>query len=116
MEFDSLVLVRLVRPADWTPLDPTKAARVQDAHLDHVHAMHAANQLIAAGPSIGGTEDVRGFAVMTVDLDTARRLWAEDPGVRAGLFVAELEPWAVPAGMVLPGPTMPPRSVAEVRG
>ena len=113
MDFDSFVLVRLVRPDDAVRLPPEDARRIQDAHLAHLHELHADGELLAAGPSIGGQEGVRGFAIMTIDLEQARQRWAEDPAVRAGVFVAELEPWSVPAAMIIPGTGIPPRSSAE---
>ena len=113
MDFDSFVLVRLVRPADAVRLPPDEAARTQDAHLAHLHDLYANGELIAAGPSMGGDERVRGFAIMTIGLDEARQRWAEDPAVRAGVFVAELEPWSVPAAMIVAGAGVPPRSSAE---
>lgn len=116
MDFDSFVLVRLVRPGDANHLPPEEARQVQDAHLAHLHELHANGELIAAGPSIGGDEDVRGFAIMTIPLAEAQRRWAEDPAVRAGVFVAELEPWTVPAAMIIAGAGVPPRSAAEASG
>ncbi len=115
MQFETFVVVRLIQPDNYVALPPEEAARNQDAHLANVHRMWAAGQLIGAGPSMGSDERVRGFGLMTVDLDTARALWADDPGVRAGRFIAELSPWTVPAGMLVPGPTAPPASIADVR-
>ena len=113
MEFESYVMVRVVRPPGFEPLPEDEAGRIQDAHLANIHAMHVAGQLIAAGPSPGGDENVRGWALMTTDLDTARELWANDPAVQAGVFVAELEPWIMPARLIVPGDGVTPRSRAE---
>ena len=116
MDFDSYVVVRVLRPADAPELTDEEAGRIQDAHLANIHAMHRAGQLIAAGPSPGPDPEVRGFALMTTDLDTARGLWSADPAVQAGVFVADVQPWFVPARMITDGGGVPPRSRAEANG
>ena len=122
MQFETFVLVRLLRPAGTVALPTEDAVRVQDAHLAHIHAMHAAGQLLAAGPASeadegdGDDRTLRGVAIMLVELPTARALWAEDPAVRAGLFVPEFTEWTVPAAMMVAGTGLPPRSTADVRG
>ena len=47
MRFESFVLVRLLRPPGSVTLPPEQAAAVQDAHLAHIHAMHAVNPACA---------------------------------------------------------------------
>ncbi|MFE5340663.1 YciI family protein [Isoptericola sp. NPDC056578] len=116
MRFDELVLVRLLRPEGWAPLPEDDAVAVQDAHLAAVADLHERGLLLAAGPAEGAGEQVRGFAVMTCGLEEAQELWAQDPAVLAGRFVAECTAWLMPAGMVVPGPGAPPRSVAEAEG
>lgn len=113
MRFEELVLVRLVRPHDWAPLPEDEAAAVQDAHLAAVADLHDRGLLLAAGPASGADERVRGFAVMRCGVAEAEELWAQDPGVLAGRFVAECTAWLTPAGMVAAGPGAPPRSAAE---
>lgn len=113
MRFEELVLVRLVRPDDWAPLPADEEVRVQDAHLAAVADLHDRGLLLVAGPAEGHDERVRGFAVMTCGLEEARELWARDPAVLAGRFVAGCTGWLVPAGMIVAGPGSPPRSVAE---
>ncbi|GAB3101550.1 YciI family protein [Isoptericola nanjingensis] len=113
MRFDELVLVRLVRPDDWAPLPADEEMQVQDAHLAAVADLHAVGLLLAAGPADGADERVRGFAVMRCGAEEAQEVWARDPGVLAGRFVAECTAWLVPAGMVAAGPGAPPRSVDE---
>ena len=125
MQFETFVVVRLLRPPGTVALPPEQAADVQDGHLAHIHRMHAAGQLLAAGPAAraggSGVDDrddrtLRGVAIMLVDLPTARALWAEDPAVRAGLFAPEFTEWTVPAAMMVAGAGLPPASTAEVRG
>jgi uncharacterized protein YciI len=120
LRFDELVLVRLVRPDGWAPLPQDDEVAVQDAHLAAVADLHDRGLLLAAGPAAGPAEGpgerVRGFAVMTCGVEEATELWARDPGVLAGRFVAECTGWLVPAGMVVAGPGDPPRSVAEADG
>lgn len=116
MRFDELVLVRLVRPDGWAPLPEDEELAVQDAHLAAVADLHARGLLLAAGPAAGTDERVRGFAVMTCGAHEAEELWAGDPGVLAGRFVAECTGWLTPTGMIAAGPGFPPRSVAEAEG
>ncbi|MEL7974564.1 hypothetical protein AAG589_01760 [Isoptericola sp. F-RaC21] len=115
MRFDELVLVRLVRPDDWAPLPADAEVQVQDAHLAAVADLHDRGLLLAAGPAAGPDERLRGFGLMTCGVVEARELWAQDPGVLAGRFVAECTRW-LPAGMVVAGPGVPPRSSAEAEG
>jgi len=116
MRFDELVLVRLVRPDGWAPLPADDAVAVQDAHLAAVADLHDRGLLLAAGPADGADERVRGFAVMVCGLEEAQELWAQDPAVLAGRFVAECTRWLVPAGTVVAGPGSLPRSAAEAEG
>jgi uncharacterized protein YciI len=48
--------------------------------------------------------DVAGIGIFAADLDEARQIMDDDPGVRAGLFTYELHPCRS-----LPGSTLPPR-------
>jgi uncharacterized protein YciI len=115
MQFDDLVLVRLIRVADRPPLDADEGTRIQDAHLAYIHELWRRGVLIAAGPVDDGG-DVVGISVMTCPLEEAQTLVAADPGVQAGRFTPELTGWQVPAGMLVGGPGVPPKSVAEVIG
>jgi hypothetical protein len=115
MQFDDLVFVRLIRVADRPTLDADEGTRVQDAHLAYIHELWRHGDLIAAGPVDDGGEVV-GISVMTCPIEEARMLVAADPGVQAGRFTPELTAWRVPAGMLVGGPGVPPRSVAEVFG
>jgi uncharacterized protein YndB with AHSA1/START domain len=46
--------------------------------------------------------EVAGYGVFNADLDTTRRLMDDDPGVRAGIFTAELHPVRGVPGACLP--------------
>lgn len=116
MDFEQYVVVRLVRPPDWSALPDEEEPRIQDAHLANIASLHDQGLLLAAGPSAEEDGFVRGYGVMTCDLDTAVDLWSRDPGVVAKRFAAECTSWLVPKGMVVDGPGAPPRSVAEAMG
>jgi uncharacterized protein YciI len=116
MRFIGYCVVSLVRPDGFAPMTREEEMRTQDGHLTNIADLHARGLLLAAGPSIGGDDRVVGFAVMLCDVATSEELWAKDPGVLAGRFEARCEPWTVPADMVVAGPGLPPRSVAEVIG
>ncbi len=115
MDFDGFVLVTLSRPADTPALDAAEADRVQDGHLGFLASLHDQGVLIAAGPCGGPDETVRGFAILTGDLETTRELWRGDPAVSSGWLTASFQTWHVPAGMMISGPGKPPTSLAEAR-
>ncbi|SQD93586.1 putative YCII-related protein [Parafrankia sp. Ea1.12] len=113
MKFASYTLVTMVRQYGSRPLPPEEEMRVRDAHLANMADMHSRGLLLAAGPSRGADENVRGFAIMLCDVATSEELWAKNPSVLAGRFEARCAPWVVPAEMIVAGPGLPPRSVAE---
>lgn len=110
MRFTSYTLVTMVRPEGFRQLPPAEEMRVRDAHLANMADMHERGLLLATGPSRGADENVRGFAIMLCDIE---ELWAKNPSVVAGRFEARCAPWVVPAEMIVAGPGLPPRSVAE---
>jgi uncharacterized protein len=114
MRFDRHTVVLLVRPADAPELSDEEAAAVQDAHLASQADLHAQGHLVAAGPfDDQDDERLRGIAVMSVDVEQARRLYADDPAVRARRLAVEVMTWQVPAGSVRFESHHPPRSMAE---
>jgi uncharacterized protein YciI len=114
MEFDELTLARLVNPRVPADLSADEAARLQDAHLAHLHSLWLQGLLVGAGPA-QGDDTVRGLALLRADTDTTRALMERDPSIQGGLFELEVLTWFVPAGMVVSGEGAPPSSVAEAR-
>jgi uncharacterized protein YciI len=117
MDLDRFTAVLLVTPADAPELTDEEADRLQDAHLDHLAALHDSGVLLAAGP-VGSLDDprrrFRGLSIMACDPEEALRLKGEDPAVRAGVFELVALPWLVPAGALAHTPTTFPRSTDDV--
>jgi uncharacterized protein YciI len=76
--------------------------------------LHDQGHLVAAGPLVGQDDErFRGIAVLSVDPDTARKLYSTDPAVRAGRLAVEVMTWMVPSGNVHFENVPHPRSIAE---
>jgi uncharacterized protein YciI len=91
-------------------------ARLQDAHLAHLAALHEQGVLLAAGPLGDPTGELRGLSLLNVPPDEARTLKEADEAVRAGVFSVRVMPWTFPAGALSFSPTFFPRSVRDVTG
>ena len=89
MQFDRFTVVLLVRPPDAPDLTEEEALVDQD------------------------DQRLRGISVMSVDAETARRLYAADPAVLAGRLAVQVMTWMVPAGNVRFEHVQHPRSTAE---
>ncbi|MFU8873749.1 YciI family protein [Micromonospora sp. SL4-19] len=101
MRFDQHTVVLLVRPDDPPELPRDVADRLQDTHLAHQAGLVEQGAVLAAGPFLGGDDErIRGFAVLSVDPQMARELYANDPAVRAGRLVARVMSWMVPEGVL----------------
>jgi hypothetical protein len=117
MRFDRHTVALLVRPPDAPALPEEEAAAVQDAHLASQADLHEQGHLVAAGP-LDGQDDqrLRGISILSVDPETARRLYSADPAVRAGRLAVQIMTWLVPAGSVQFDDVRLPRSMAEALG
>jgi len=72
--------------------DPN-AATVQEAHLAYLAKLNRERVNLLYGPFLDDT-DLRGIALLDVaDADAAKKLFAEDPHVKAGNLVIEVKPW-----------------------
>jgi uncharacterized protein len=105
MEKYSLVLLR--RSATAPKLAPEALEALQEKHLAHLRAMHAAGKLAVAGP-LDDQQDqtLRGVCLYRVDLAEARELAGNDPAVKAGRLEVEAMTWWVEKGAIsfpLPG-------------
>ena len=117
MTFDHLTVALLVLREDAPQLDEAAEDELQDAHMAHLADLHAAGQLLAAGPLRGGADNrFRGLSILGVDVDEARALKEQDPAVRAGRFSVVVLPWMVPGGAISFAPTRFPRSMADAAG
>ena len=110
-------MVLLVRPPDAPELSDEDAAILQDAHLAHQAALRARGHVIAAGPLVDQDDErLRGIVVLAVDQETARRLYSDDPAVRAGRLAIQTMTWLTPAGSAAFHPVALPASMAEAEG
>lgn len=114
MRFDRHTLVLLVRPPDAPELSDEEAATLQDAHLAAQAALRDQGHIVAVGPFTDQDDErLRGLSVLSVDPETARRLYSADPAVRAGRLAVQVMTWMVPEGNVSFGAVRAPRSMAE---
>lgn len=120
MQFDRHTFVLLVRPPDAPELTPEESAAVQDVTWPARRSCttraisSSRGHSTVAGPFDGQDDErLRGIAIMSVDAEHARRLYADDPAVRAGRLAVEVMTWLVPAGSVRFEKVRAPRSMAE---
>jgi len=117
MKFDSHAMVLLVRPPDAPEFPEDEAARLQDAHLAHQSALYDRGLVVAAGPLRQQDDDrLRGVVLLSVDAETARELYSQDPAVRAGWLAVQVQTWMVPAGQLSFNEVRLPASAAEAQG
>lgn len=116
MEFDRYTISLLMVRSDAPTLSDQEEAELQDAHMSHLAQLHGAGQLLAAGPVLGAPDrELRGFSILNVDPDRARKLEEEDPAVRAGKYRIEVYPWLLPAGLIAFSAGRLPRSMDEAQ-
>ncbi len=116
MEFDRYTISLLMLRPDAPAFTEQEEADLQDAHMSHLAHLHQAGQLLAAGPVLGAPDrELRGFSILNVDPERARKLKEEDPAVRAGKYRIEVYPWLLPAGLIAFSGGRLPRSVAEAQ-
>ena len=100
MEFDSFILVLLVRPANAPEKPKAELEKLQEGHMANMRRLADEGKLFKAGP----TEDfsgrnVRGIFIMKTDsVDQARAWVATDPSVKAGRLAPEFMKWSVQKG------------------
>lgn len=114
MRFDAHTVVLLVRPPGAPELPPEEADAVQDAHLAFQAGLVDDGKVLALGPLVEQDDErLRGIVVLAVGPEAARRLYADDPAVRAGRLAVEVMTWMVPAGNLRFEHVGAPRSMAE---
>lgn len=117
MDVDHFTLALLVLRDDAPRLSEDDENTLQDKHMAHLSLLHERGELLAAGPVLGEPgRRLRGFSIFRCDIDTARRLTAGDPAVRAGRYRTELHPWLTPTGLMTFTPGRLPASMAEAFG
>jgi hypothetical protein len=93
------------RPAALAEVDIGQRRVVRPARGDH-HVVDRSRQagVLPVVCPVPDDTDVAGIGIFAADLDEARQIMDDDPGVRAGVFSYELHPCRS-----LPGSTLPPR-------
>jgi uncharacterized protein YciI len=100
IEFDSFIVVLLVRSPNAPDMPKPELDQLQEQHLANIRRLKVEGKLLKAGP----TEDqsgrnVRGIFILTTDSVDKAREWVEsDPVVKRGRLVAEYLKWYVEKG------------------
>jgi hypothetical protein len=100
IEFDSFILVLLVRPPNAPDLPKAELDKLQEGHMANMRRLVAEGKLFKAGPveDFSG-RNVRGiFVLKTESVDEARAWVATDPSVKAGRLAPEFMKWSVEKG------------------
>jgi uncharacterized protein YciI len=100
---EAAVLGLLVRAPGAPDLPEAKLREIQEGHMANIRAMHAAGDLVSAGPFVDGGP-LRGvFVFRTTDMARLKEITARDPAVAANRLAVQLFPWSIAKG------TLPPR-------
>lgn len=80
-----------------------EAAEIQKAHLAHLGKLANEKRACMIGPfGQDADSDIRGIVVLSVpDKEEAERLVAQDPAVKAGRLIIEVQPWWAAKGSKL---------------
>jgi uncharacterized protein YciI len=100
IQFDSFILVLLVRPPNAPDLPKAQLDQLQEGHMANMRRLAAEGKLFKAGPveDFSG-RNVRGiFILKTESVDEARAWVATDPSVKAGRLAPEFMKWFVEKG------------------
>jgi uncharacterized protein YciI len=100
MEFDSFILVLLVRPPKAPDRPKAELDQLQEGHMANMKRLADEGKLFKAGPieDFSG-RNIRGiFILKTESVDQAREWVATDPSVKAGRLAPEFMKWYVQKG------------------
>jgi len=100
MEFDSFIVVLLVRPPNAPERPKAELDQLGEGHMATIRRLTDEGKLLKAGPfeDFSG-RNVRGMFILKTDsVDQAREWVATDPLVKAGRLVPEFLKWYVLKG------------------
>lgn len=100
MEFDSFIVVLLVRPPNAPEFPKVELDKLGEGHMATIRRLADEGKLLKAGPfeDFSG-RNVRGMFILKTDaVDQAREWVASDPLVKAGRLVPEFLKWHVQKG------------------
>ena len=100
MEFDSFILVLLVRPPNAPDRPKAELDQLQEGHMSNMKRLADEGKLFKAGPTEHfSRRNVRGiFILKTESVDQAREWVASDPLIKIGRLVPEFMKWSVQKG------------------
>ena len=100
IQFDSFILVLLVRAANAPDLPKAELDQLQEGHIANMRRLAAEGKLFKAGPTEDSSgRNVRGILIFKTDsLDQAKEWVATDPSVKAGRLAPEYMKWFVEKG------------------
>lgn len=114
MRFDRFTVTVLVRPDSAPEMSEEELDALQDRHLAYRAELKDRGLILANGPFVDQDDErYRGFAIWSVDTETARELSNGDPSVIAGRLAFEVMTWMMPAGSLEFHRVTSPRSIAE---
>jgi uncharacterized protein YciI len=100
VEFDSFIVVLLVRPPNAPDIAKAELDQLQEKHISNIRRLADEGKMLKAGPfeDYSG-RNVRGMFILKTDsLDQAREWVATDPLVKIGRLVPEYLKWYVVKG------------------
>jgi uncharacterized protein YciI len=100
MEFDSFIVVLLVRPPNAPELPKSELEQLGQGHMATIRRLADEGKLLKAGPfeDFSG-RNVRGMFILKTDSPDQAREWvATDPLVKAGRLAPEFLKWYVQKG------------------
>ena len=99
MQFDRFSVIILERNVEAPKLDEKTGRRIRDEHLARVAQLHESGQVLAAGPSMHGRDEkLEALVILSVESEEARKIFQEDPIVKAGIWRFKVFSWMVPKG------------------
>ena len=95
-KFEKHYLVLLLRPENPPTFGEEESAKIQSAHLGHLHKLWVDGDALIAGQfEVPDDERMRGLVLFRGDLTTeeVRELAEADPAVKAGRLEVQVLPW-----------------------
>ena len=100
IEFDSFILVLLVRPPNAPEKPKAELEKLQEGHMANMKRLADEGKLFKAGPTEDSSgRNVRGIFIFKAEsVEQAREWVATDPLVKAGRLAPEFMKWFVQKG------------------
>ena len=113
-QYDQFSVVLLERSLTAPKLDAKTSRSIRDEHLNRIAQLHESGQLLAAGPTVTGSDEtLEAFGILTVDRHRAEQIFWQDPLVKAGIWKFKIVSWTVPKGAINYAHVSFPKSLQE---